>query len=432
MGKKNIIIFREDEIPSILNIYSLRTKHKEYKRIPYEIWKQLKHASKWKVEYSYEIPKWFEIIVDDRWSYFYNNEEIAGFCDFLLDYLEEKEQAESIMPVDHEKIKLNYEEFCSSLDSCSNTIGELVSHVSAIDKAAVDGLYNSTITALEANYYNYSDSTSAIDKVAVDGFYNSTITTPQTNYYDNKINSTLATTSSNWITITDSIEEKAKEVYKEMKENENIFKEEKGDKNMKGFNFEFGTCEKDNVRMSMYGLAVQNATGSWVSYNATNKSVIDVDILNVDCRKYMFKMPVAIKDIKVGDVVIHNKKPMFVVDKTNGLTVIDVVAGEEKKILLTKNMFGFDFATKVVSMFDMSGANATADSPFGNMLPLLLLGNETKGDNDAMLMYMMMQGQSGFDPMMMMLLMGDNKSSNMLPLMFMMNQNKPKAVENKE
>ena len=396
MGKKNVIIFREDKIPSILNIYSTRVKHKEYKRIPYEIWKQLKHASKWKVEYSYEIPKWFEIIVDDRWSYFYNNEEIAGFCDFLLDYLEEKEKAESIMPVDHEKIKLNYEEFCSSLDSCSNTIGELVSHVSAVD-----------------------------------GLYNNTITTPKTNYYDYN-NNTLATTSSDWITITDSVEEKAKEIYKEMKENENIFKEKKGDKNMKGFNFEFGTCEKDNVRMSMYGLAVQNATGSWVSYNATSKSVIDVDILNVDCRKYMFKMPVAMKDIKVGDVVIHNKKPMFVVDKTNGLTVIDVVAGEEKKILLTKNMFGFDFATKVVSMFDMSGANATADSPFGKMLPLLLLGNEAEGDNDAMLMYMMMQGQSGFDPMMMMLLMGDNKSSNMLPLMFMMNQNKPKVVENKE
>lgn len=405
MGKRNKIIFRADKIPSILDIYSLRAKNKEYERIPYEIWKQLKYASKWAVEYSYEVPKWFEIIVDNRWSYFYGCKEIAGFCDFLLDYLEEKEKAESIMPVDYEKIKLNYEDFCSSLDSCcttsSNTIGELASHVSAIDGAA----FNSTVTVLEPNYYTYSDST--------------------------KINGTLATTD-NWITITDSIEEKAKEVYKEMKENENIFKEKKGDKNMKGFNFEFGTCERDNVRMSMYGLAVQNATGAWVSYDAKNKSVIDVDILNVDCRKYMFKMPVAMKDIKIGDVVIHNKKPMFVVNKTDGLTVIDVVAGEEKKILLTKNMFGFDFATKVVSMFDMGGANATAEAPFGNMLPLLLLGNETKGDNDAMLMYMMMQGQGGFDPMMMMLLMGDNKSSNMLPLMFMMNQNKPKVIENKE
>lgn len=419
MGKKNKIIFRADKIPSILDIYSLRVKNKEYERIPYEIWKQLKYASKWEVEYSYEVPKWFEIIVDNRWSYFYGCKEMAGFCDFLLDYLEEKEKAESIMPTNQDKVNLTYEEFCSSLDSCctdaisaikaaetsANTIGELTSYVSAIDGASVNKLYDSAITALESNYYTYSDST--------------------------KINGTLATTN-DWITITDNVEERAKEVYKEMKENENIFKEKKGDKNMKGFNFEFGTCERDNVRMSMYGLAVQNAAGAWVSYDATNKSVIDVDILNVDCRKYMFKMPVAMKDIKVGDVVIHNKKPMFVVDKTNGLTVIDVVAGEEKKILLTKNMFGFDFATKVVSMFDMSGANATAEAPFGNMLPLLLLGNETKGDNDAMLMYMMMQGQSGFDPMMMMLLMGDNKSSNMLPLMFMMNQNKPKVIENKE
>lgn len=398
MGKRNKIIFRADKIPSILDIYSLRVKNKEYEKIPYEIWKQLKYASKWEVEYSYEVPKWFEIIVDNRWSYFYGYEEMAGFCDFLLDYLEEKEKAESIMPV-------KYEDSISALSS-ANSIYD-----SSIDATKICGTVATTTSTWDdlIDYLpEYSNKT--------------TITTPS--YY--------GTDCSGTITITDSIEEKAKEVYKEMKENENIFKEKKGDKNMKGFNFEFGTCERDNVRMSMYGLAVQNATGAWVSYDATNKSVIDVDILNVDCRKYMFKMPVAMKDIKIGDVVIHNKKPMFVVDKTNGLTVIDVVAGEEKKILLTKNMFGFDFATKVVSMFDMSGANATAEAPFGNMLPLLLLGNETKGDNDAMLMYMMMQGQSGFDPMMMMLLMGDNKSSNMLPLMFMMNQNKPKVIENKE
>jgi hypothetical protein len=73
-------------------------------------------------------------------------------------------------------------------------------------------------------------------------------------------------------------------------------------------NFDFGSCENDNVKMSMYGIAVKNANGTWVSYDAKNGNIIDVDILNFNA-KYLYKMPVAIKDIKAGDVVIHNRVP---------------------------------------------------------------------------------------------------------------------------
>ena len=397
MGKKNVIIFKEDKIPSILDIYSFRVKHNEYKRIPYEIWKQLKHASKWKVEYSYEIPKWFEIIVDNRWSYFYNNEEIAGFCDFLLDYLKEKEQAESIMPTDYGKVNLNYENFCATLDDAS-----------IYTSSAISGEYL-------ANNYNGTLATTPPSNATK-------VTTIDGSYYTKADTITIGTYGG----IKDSVTELSDRVAAlETK----INNKKEGKENMKGFKFDFGTCEKDNVRISMYGLAIQNAEGTWVSYDATNKSIIDVDLLNIDCRKYMFKMPVAIKDIKIGDVIIHNRKPMFVTSVKDGLKVVDVHAGEAKEIMLTKSMFGFDFATKVVSMFDFGAVNASADSPFGNMLPLLLMSEGEKNINPMILYMMMMQqgNSANIDPMMMMLMMGDD-NKDILPLMFMMNQNRPIAT----
>ena len=191
-------------------------------------------------------------------------------------------------------------------------------------------------------------------------------------------------------------------------------------KDMKGFNFDFGPCSNDNVRMSMYGLAIQNNAGVWVSYN--NGQVIDVDIMNFDGRQYMFKMPVAIKDIKVGDVVVHNRVPMFVTSVEGGVHVVDIRAGEAKTIVPTTNMFGFNFITKIVSMFDAFGTAPTADQPFGNMLPFMLMGDNK--DIDPMMMFMMMNG-GNFDmsnPMMMYFMFKDgNKGGDMLPMLMMMN-----------
>ena len=187
-------------------------------------------------------------------------------------------------------------------------------------------------------------------------------------------------------------------------------------------NFDFGSCENDNVKMSMYGIAVKNANGTWVSYDAKSENVVDVDILNFDA-KYLYKMPVAIKEVKVGDVVIHNRKPMFVTVVEGGkLGAIDPAAGEEKVILLTKSMFGFDFVTKVVNLFGDLSATASADAPFGNMLPLMLLADGGKSDDMLPLMFAM--GGGKFDmsnPMMLYFLMKDNKNKDILPFMLFAN-----------
>ena len=188
-------------------------------------------------------------------------------------------------------------------------------------------------------------------------------------------------------------------------------------------NFDFGSCANDRVKVSMYGIAVQNAAGTWVSYDPKTGSIIDVDILNFD-GKYLYKMPVAIKDIKAGDVVIHNRKPMFVSKVEDGkILAIDPAAGEEKVIMLTKNMFGFDFATKVINLFEGFTGGATADSPFGNMLPLMLMSNGGKSDDVLPLMFMMNGGKMDMsNPMMMYFLMKDGKAGNdMLPFLMMSN-----------
>lgn len=207
--------------------------------------------------------------------------------------------------------------------------------------------------------------------------------------------------------------------------------EEKGEDNMKILNkskFNFGTCEDDNVRMSLYGLAVKNAEGTWVSYDPKTDSIMDADILNFDGGKFLFKTPVALKDIKEGDIIIHNRVPMFVkvVSEDNRIIAVDPHAGEEKTVMLTKSCFGFDFATKVVSLFKLGDNVATPDAPFGNMLPFLLMG-EDKGDIDPMAMCMMMQQNGDFmsNPMMMYLMLKNKGDMNdMLPFMFMMNANK--------
>jgi hypothetical protein len=229
----------------------------------------------------------------------------------------------------------------------------------------------------------------------------------------------------------DYIDDRINKVLNEQNTFNNV-DDKKGNNKMKAFNFDFGPCTNDNIRMSMYGLAVKNANGTWVSYNPESKEIIDVDIFNFDGGKFLYKMPVAIKDIAPGMVIVHNRKAMFVIEVgDSGITIVDPQAGEEKKILPTKNCFNFNFYTRVVSLFDSfmkSPENApSAENPFGNMLPLFMMSeNSGEFDMNTMLMLSMMSGQGGMDfsknPMMMYFLMKDSKNADdLLPLMFMGN-----------
>ena len=201
-------------------------------------------------------------------------------------------------------------------------------------------------------------------------------------------------------------------------------------------NIHFGPCG-DRAKISHLGIAVKNLSGSWVSYDKASNEIVDVDLISFGDGNYVYMIPVALKDVSVGDAVAHNGHVMFVkAVKNDGLRVIDVTEGEEKKIIPTKSIFGFDFVTKVVSLIDFSSMAANEDNPFGNILPFLLLGNNKESDDTLPLALMLMNGNQGLNlmqgdsqstMMMAMLLSNSNRKeslSEILPLMMLMNQNK--------
>lgn len=200
-------------------------------------------------------------------------------------------------------------------------------------------------------------------------------------------------------------------------------------------NFDFGPV-KENVKLSMYGLAVVGQDGRYIAYDAATDSMVDVEVFNFSAKSILYKMPVAIKDIKAGDTVIHLRKPMYVKEvKGTDLAVVDYVSGEEKVIKPVKNMFGFNFYTKVVNFLENAmptAETANADNPFGNMWMLALMGDENADFNP--MIAMMLAGQNGnamtANPFMLMALMGNNKldNNNLLPMLAMSQMmNAPKA-----
>lgn len=205
-------------------------------------------------------------------------------------------------------------------------------------------------------------------------------------------------------------------------------KEKKNMDTNKMFNgFEFGPVD-DRIKMSPYGMAIRNADSRYVSYDAKSGNIVDVEVFNFENHKLIWKMPVAVSAITVGDTVIHMKKPMFVTSVTNGITVIDIFNGEVKTIVPAQNMFGFNFVTKVVSLFNFTGDNTpSAENPFGNIMPFMLMGNE---DMDMKDFFMMMAVANGGNmntmfqnPLMFYALMKDSDGvGDVLPFL-MMGQN---------
>ena len=384
-----------EHLREVMDDFSADFKNKKYsEKIEYELWRKIRNVRTPIISYNNTVVNIFEGYnhTPENW------EKVAsfkiydwGFGRFLYDnYF-------------NEEVKNNMSSISATNKSASNITATTT---------------NATIDTTLNGYFN----SSAVDSIKVDNYGN-------VRWSDRTgDDGTYATTSLGNSCDICYHKNKCDSCYYAKKANEN--KNDEGEKTrMKGFNFDFGPCTNDQVRMSMYGLAIKNASGEWVSYN--DGQVVNVDVLNFDGAKYMFKMPVAVKDIAVGDIVIHNRVPMFVESIENGIHVVDIRAGEKKEILPTTNMFGFNFVTKIVSLFNAFQSSPTPDQPFGNMLPFLMLNSEDgkSMDSDTMLMFMMMQNQSGSanifaNPMMLYFLMKDKGGNDILPWMLMMNQNK--------
>lgn len=386
-----------EHLREVMDDFSADFKNKKYsEKIEYELWRKIRNVRTPIISYNNTVVNIFEGYnhTPENW------EKVAsfkiydwGFGRFLYDnYF-------------NEEVKNNMSSISATNNSASN-IATTATNTTA--DTTLNGYFNSSgIDNIKLDSYG---NVRWSDRTGDDGTYATTslVNSCDICYHKNKCDN----------------------CYYAKKANENVNKNDEGEKTkMKGFNFDFGPCTNDQVRMSMYGLAIKNASGEWVSYN--DGQVVNVDVLNFDGAKYMFKMPVAVKDIAIGDIVIHNRVPMFVESVENGIHVVDIRAGEKKEILPTTNMFGFNFVTKIVSLFNAFQSSPTPDQPFGNMLPFLMLNGEDGKtmDSDTMLMFMMMQNQSGSanvfaNPMMLYFLMKDKGGNDILPWMLMMNQNK--------
>lgn len=190
----------------------------------------------------------------------------------------------------------------------------------------------------------------------------------------------------------------------------------------------FGPYKNKDVRLSMQGMAVKTPEGRYNVYNAQTGALTDVTgFLMDDFGDVFYAIPVAQKDIKVGDVILHNKAPVIVTQiGATMISVLDPSRGEEVKKVPAKSFFGFDFYSKIINAMEGLMDTANADQPFG-MLPMIMMMSDDGRENDPLkmvMMYQMMNGQVGhqMNPILMMALMGDKGGDNSMMKYIMMSE----------
>lgn len=202
--------------------------------------------------------------------------------------------------------------------------------------------------------------------------------------------------------------------------------EKKEDKNM------FENIMKDikfgpatDTRFSIYGPAF-NGGDRWLARH--EGEWVDVTDMLIDVGNICYMMPVAKNSIKEGDFILHKGKWARVdciVEEENFISVEKINEQEVVQVLPTKNMFGFDYYTKLMcpieSFEGAEGFGATTDNPFG-MLPFIMAMKDGKKDN--LLPLMMMSGKMDMsNPMMLMMLSGDNSNLGLMMAMMAMKKN---------
>lgn len=420
------MIITTNQMKRIFDKFNYQVSAKCYQKMPRDDWRKIKTAI--------EDGRMFILNIHDRayltFAESYNEPRTmisferhdSSFGDFLYDLFWDDDRLEMIYCTNDYLDKALW-------TSTSQEVKEALDKV----KSATSDYYNSVQPTAFASQSENIGSTSSTTSTTVTVGSTSSATTIQVGDYNISSGKAIDgyTITTGTISLTDNIEDTARKVF-----NEEWNKRKENDK-MKFGNFDFGPCANDNVRMSMYGIAIKNAAGTYVSYDAASGEIIDVDVFNFDGGKYMFKLPVAIKDVKVGDVIIHNRTPMFVVgfaENTGDLIAVDIRAGEKKTIMPMRNMFHFDFVTKIVSLFDMNGmTQPSSDMPFGNMLPLMMMSDDNKDMDmkDILMMSMLANGgnMSNMNPMLLYFLASDeadgtSMKDKLLPMMLLSNQQK--------
>ena len=386
----------------MLEDFALLVKNDKYTKIKYSDWRTLKSWSQ-RDDKDYFIRIVYHAAFHDFSvrPYTYNSEnEVQEHLDFPQD---DKSFGEYLFDNwDHISTVLN-SKLTYAISTAANAIAD--------SAKAATASFKDLEQALNSNYFIYEDSAYIQDRDSA--WQNLDVATVSLAVTPYKVEINSDSILLDGTSLTDKIEEIVKNI-------QNLNKTEEKENSTMKFNFDFGPVDA-SVRMSMYGMAIKNASGSYVAYDTNSDKIMDVDIFNFDgASKFIYKMPSALRDVRAGDVIIHARKPMFVqmVGKDGRLKVLDIYDGEEKTVVPATSPFGFNFVTKVISLINLNGA-ASAENPFGGMLPLLMMSGDTKTDDMLPMILMMNGGMDMSNPMMMWALMGNRTNDPMMLAMAM-------------
>ena len=332
--------------------------------------------------------------------------------------------------------KLN-SEFDKTTEILNNYYNKVYEDVDKVKNTTFSDTTTINVSPINPTKLNTKDETASTASSSIDWGYRTTASTANPiaggSIADNTIkisdNGSYTTTISIDSGLTNRLDTMEERINK-LETNNNDDVKGKGN-NMKMFNFDFGPIkDNDAIRMSPYGLAVKNVNGTYQAYDKKNGEIMDVDIFNFKADNMFFKIPVAIDAIEAGDVIIFNRRPCFVFgfSEQGDVIAIDIAMGEKKTILPSKSPFGFNYITKIVSLVDnMFGGEApSAENPFGNILPFMLMNEDNSSMKDMLPMMMLMNGNTGgtIDPMMLYFMMKADKGDidSMLPFLLMMNK----------
>lgn len=221
--------------------------------------------------------------------------------------------------------------------------------------------------------------------------------------------------------------------------NNNNNNNERGNNMFKNVMKDFYCGPATDVKMSIYGPAFraiseggERMSETYVAYHKSE--YIDVMDGLLDIGNCAYVMPVAAKAVKKGDFIRHCggwvrilsiKEDTIEGENVNTRTII--------KIRPTKNMFGFNFYSKLITFDIMNGTSE--DNPFGNILPMLLLSGNNSKMSDILPFIMMTNKEFDMsNPMMMYFLMNKGGSNADLMTAMMMGQfmNNSNTKEEKE
>lgn len=198
-------------------------------------------------------------------------------------------------------------------------------------------------------------------------------------------------------------------------------------------NIDFGKVPHTaELKPSIYGVAVLGFDNRYRAYDKINDKVMDVTGMTFDT-DMLFKIPVAVSQVRVGDVIINASNYVTVtnVHPDGTFTVVDPKASEQKIAIPAKNMFGFDFVTKIMYPFE-NMVQPSDDNPFGlNPMTMMMLSDGADMDMSTILALSMMNGNSGMmdqNMLIPLMLMSNSKSGNkdgLILAMAIMNQPHP-------